>query len=48
MVAEAEPLVVYVLSSTNIAGSVLAGDRLADFIRFVEQELSSHGAIQIT
>ena len=46
VITEAEPLIAYVLSST--AKSALAGDKLAEFIRFVEQELISHGAIRVT
>jgi SAM-dependent methyltransferase len=46
VITEAEPLVAYVLSTR--AKSALAGDRLAEFITFVEQELADHGVIYIT
>lgn len=47
-VTEVEPLVAYVLSSMSKAKSVLVGDKLAEFINFMEQELTLHGAINIT
>lgn len=46
VITEAEPLIAYVLSS--IAKSALVGDKLSEFIHFVEQELISHGAIRVT
>ena len=50
VVTEAEPLIAYVLSSTSIseAKPAFVGNRLAEFIRFVEQELTQYGAIHIT
>jgi SAM-dependent methyltransferase len=45
-VTEAAPLVAYVLSMTP--GPLLDGEQLAQFTRFVKQELASHGSIHIT
>ena len=46
VITEAEPLVAYVLSGR--AKSFLIGDKLAEFIKFVEQEITTHGAIGVT
>ncbi|MBI3660819.1 class I SAM-dependent methyltransferase [Candidatus Acetothermia bacterium] len=46
VITEAEPLVAYVISGR--AKSFLIGDKLAEFIKFVEQEIATHGAIRIT
>ena len=46
VITEAGPLVAYILSTT--AKSILAGDRLAEFTKFVEQELVLHSAIHVT
>jgi len=46
VITEADPLVAYVLSTR--AKPVLVGDRLAEFVRFVEQELADQGAIYVT
>ena len=46
VITEAGPLVAYVLSTA--AKSILVGDRLAEFTKFVEQELALHGAIHVT
>jgi len=46
VITEADPLVAYALSTP--AKSILVGDRLAEFIKYVEQELALHGAIRIT
>ena len=46
-VTEAEPLIAYILSGLNEAKSVLTGETLASFIRFVEQEIAERGAIHI-
>ena len=46
VITEAEPVIAYVLSS--ITKSALVGDKLSEFIHFVEQELISHGAIRVT
>jgi SAM-dependent methyltransferase len=46
VITKAEPLIGYVLSS--IANSALVGNKLTEFIHFVEQELTSHGAIRVT
>jgi len=46
VITEAGPLVAYVLSTT--AQSSLVGDRLAEFVQVVKQELALHGAIHVT
>jgi ubiquinone/menaquinone biosynthesis C-methylase UbiE len=46
VITEANPLIAYVLSTE--AGSTLVGDRLTEFVGFVEQEIALHGAIHIT
>ena len=46
VITEADPLVAYVLSTRT--KSVLVGDRLAEFVRFVEQELADQGTIYVT
>jgi SAM-dependent methyltransferase len=48
VITEADPLIAYILSGMNNAKSILVGDKLAEFIRFVEQELTLHGAIHVT
>lgn len=45
IITEAEPLIAYVLSTA--AGSALAGDKLTQFIKLVEQELARDGAIRV-
>ncbi len=45
-VNEAEPIVAYLLSGP--AQSMLIGEKLSDFRRFVEQELANKGSIRIT
>jgi ubiquinone/menaquinone biosynthesis C-methylase UbiE len=46
IITQAEPLVAYIAST--ITRSVLVGDRLAEFARFVERELALHDAIYVT
>ncbi|UCC65241.1 MAG: class I SAM-dependent methyltransferase [Anaerolineae bacterium] len=46
VVTKAEPLVAYVVSAA--AKSNFVGEKLAEFTRFVEQELLAHGAIHVT
>ncbi|MDY6878047.1 MAG: class I SAM-dependent methyltransferase [Chloroflexota bacterium] len=46
VITEADPLVAYVLSTT--AKSTLVGDRLAEFVKHVERELTLYGAIYVT
>jgi SAM-dependent methyltransferase len=46
-VTEAAPLIAYVLSISGIE-NVPVDDRAAELTRFVEQELASHGVINIT
>ena len=45
VITEAAPLIAYVLSTSD--KGALAGERLARFTRFVEQDLAAHGAIRI-
>jgi ubiquinone/menaquinone biosynthesis C-methylase UbiE len=47
-ITDVAPLVAYVLSSVSNASSILVDDKLAEFIDFIEQELASHGVINIT
>jgi hypothetical protein len=46
VITEAEPLVAYVVSTA--AKSNFVGERLSEFTRFLEQEISAHGAIYVT
>ncbi len=46
VITEASPLVAYVLSGR--AKSVLSGERLKRFMRFVEEEIALQGAIRVT
>jgi ubiquinone/menaquinone biosynthesis C-methylase UbiE len=46
LITEVEPLIAYVLSTS--AKSALTGDKLPGFVHFMEQELTSHGAIYVT
>ena len=48
VITEGDSLVAYILSGMNNAKSILVGDKLAEFIRFVKQELTLHGAIHVT
>ncbi|MDQ6661804.1 MAG: class I SAM-dependent methyltransferase [Chloroflexota bacterium] len=45
MLQEAQPLVAFVLSTS--IGEALIGNRVAEFTRFVEQEITEYGAIHI-
>jgi ubiquinone/menaquinone biosynthesis C-methylase UbiE len=47
VVTEASPLITYAMSMVR-AQAVFAGDGLAKFTAYVEQEISAHGAIHIT
>jgi ubiquinone/menaquinone biosynthesis C-methylase UbiE len=46
VITEAEPLVAYVLSTP--LGALIVDDKVAEFTRFVEQELAALGAIHIS
>jgi ubiquinone/menaquinone biosynthesis C-methylase UbiE len=48
LITEAEPLVAYVLSMIRLVENTLEGDKIAEFTKFVEEELARHGAIHVT
>ena len=47
-ITEAAPLVAYVLSMARLVEDYLVGDKLAEFTKFVEQELAQTGVIHVT
>ncbi|MCX6028504.1 MAG: class I SAM-dependent methyltransferase [Chloroflexi bacterium] len=48
IVAEAGPLIAYVLSSMSADQVAAAADQLGAFARFVDDELAAHGSLKIT